>query len=320
MTETAAHLPERMPAGRDVSPAIGEVVTALPLDRTVVVRLAHTITGYPEQVALHSTHLVPYSDAYDVRTPVVGEPCTLSSDHLEFGGWTVDRTSVTLGGTCESALLTMPLEAPNPSDDPDAGRVLASLFSDAVTVSKDTSQTTDLTTSPLTDPTLRISLRCELGEQTSSCCELFVVDGVAIEWLRFDEGSRPVVSRFRAGDLPLRLLERCGLGRRASIGRPAWRDQEVDIRCTHLSSAGLMLESLAWTESHTGTVSTSDGPATPMGLASQVLGLLPGGDLRDERSEGPDKALLGSATTDTPGGMTSRSIDDADQPHGDRTT
>ena len=289
----------------DGPPTIGEVVTALPLGRSVVVRLAHAVTGYPEQVAVHSTLLVPSSDVCDVRTPVVGATCTLTSDHLMFGGWTVDRTAVTLGDVCESAILTMPEEAPDPSTDPDAGPLLAPLLSDAVSAAADSDQASappsTLTTFPLTAPTLRISLRCEVGQHAPLCCELFVADGMAIEWLRFDEGSRPLVSCFNAGDVPLRVLERCGLGRLVCVGRPSWQDQKVDIRCTHLSTAGLTVEALTWTESHTGAISTSGGPATPMGLVSEVLRLLPGGDPRDERPEGPDTGMTGSATTATPG-------------------
>jgi hypothetical protein len=289
----------------NASPLVGEVVTALPLGRSVVVRLAHPVIGYPEQVALHSTHLVPSSDALDVRTPVVGRTCSLTSDHLMFGDWIVDRTTVTLGDVWEAAVLTIPEDATDPSTDPEAGLLLASLLSDAISAATDSEQASEppstLTTAPLTSPTLRISLRSEVGQHAPLCCEVFVADGMAIEWLRFGGGSLPVVSYFDAADLPLRVLERCGLGRLACVGRPSWQDQKVDIRCTHLSTDGLALEALTWAESLTGTVTTPGGPATPMGLASEVLRLLPGGDPHDDPSVDPATRSPSSATPDAPG-------------------
>ena len=268
---------QQVPSDDGAAVAIGTVCVALPLDGLTLVRLALPVSGHPADVAVHA-NLAIETTQRPADLEVVGGRFDLDADRVHLGDWEVERAQVDPLGTQETMLIRLPSDASDPAKDPpETDRIVAHVLTQIDDVLQDDADHHVPIwghSATLLSPDLRISVRVDDGTDVRRC-EMFVADGIAIEWLDRPSQPGPLLAALPAHDVPLRLLQRCGLGRLACVGRPRWRAQQVDVRTTYTDPA-LVLGHLSWTESTRGAIGMGDASVSPMALVAEVLDLLPG--------------------------------------------
>jgi hypothetical protein len=224
---------------------------------------------------------------------VVGSEMALVENGISVGPWSIGNDSLVAGQMLESAILVVPGSSVDPVKEPAttadvilaSGRLVWPLVADLPEEHRGLELLEGMTRLALTQPSLVTSVVVEEDDAPVRSWDTFITAFGALETERHLETSEPMaVSYFPLSDLPSRLWERTGIARLVPPGAVAASARKVSARSTFMDEQGLVAGALAWEESAAGTLSTEEGPMSALSIASELLRMLPGGDIDFESS------------------------------------
>lgn len=216
----------------------------------------------------------------------VGAKLGLSSDGITAGDWKIADSRLVAGQLLDWAIVYASDASVDPVVDPveaaDAivrsGTIVWPTMVDDPDASDGLGHLEGLIRLSLLEPSLVVSMVVEQDSASGVVFDLFVTPYGVVETGRLLEDDRGmVVSMVPLGDLPSRLLERTGVGRLLGPGDPPWADRSVSVRSTYMDEEGLVAGALAWEESSSGKLFSPEGTLRALSVASELLGMLPGG-------------------------------------------
>ncbi len=263
------------------------VIGAFDHDGLLELRLASGVVDGPKWVNSHGLLFVNGTAAGSGLS--IGAKVSASERDVALGSWQVDSSTLLAAQMLESAIVVVDDLKPDPVANPqecaseiiESGRLIWPATSEVPDELRRVSVLEGITKVALVSPSLVCSVLVESDE--SVIWDTFLTPFGALELERAPERMRPVaVSYLPVSDLPSRLRHRTGLSRLMGPWQPVWCDRKVSVRTTFMDDSGLVAGALEWEESSTGEISTEAGALPPMGLLSELLRMLPGGDVNIE--------------------------------------
>lgn len=219
---------------------------------------------------------------------VVGSVMKVNQDGISAGPWLIDNDSLVAGQMLESAIILVSGPPVDPVKEPattadlvvDSGTVVWPMVTDLPEELRGIELLDGINRLALTQPSLVTSVVVEADTEPTRAWDTFVTPFGAVETERhLDTEEQMAVSYFPLSDLPSRLWERTGIARLIAPGAVSWNAQNVSVRSTFMDEHGLVAGALVWEESKDGELSTGDEPISVLSLASELLRMLPGGDI-----------------------------------------
>jgi hypothetical protein len=132
----------------------------------------------------------------------------------------------------------------------------------------------------LLQPVFAATVECSTELESADRVDLLLSPwcGVEVQRAPSPEAGAAFVF-FHPLDLPGRLWERSGLSRLLSDPEADGARRNVSVRTTFVAEQGLVHGALTWQEDAGGVVGTECGPRSALVMASEVLAMLPGGQL-----------------------------------------
>lgn len=283
---------------RDLLPRFDgwEVVSVVAHEDLVEVRAGDEVSGAPSGTqargVLFVSAVVP-----EGPPPLVGSRVEVAAGNVKVGPWTIGDERLVAGQMLESAIVVVedgrhdPVAEPGSTADTilESGMLVWPTIDDLPQEHRGLELLEGVTRIALGRPSLVTSVSIESDGDTVNWDTFLTPFGV-VEVERRGEEDPMVVSYFPLFDVPSRLLERTGVARWVDPGGVSGaRGQSVGVRSTFMDDAGLVASALEWQETEGGLV-TSSGPLAPLAVASELLRMLPGGDVD---LEAPGKEVVG---------------------------
>ncbi len=272
----------------DLLPRFDEwrVVSAVVHNDMTELRMASAVAGGPDWVVTHGVVFVD-GGPFDQGDPIVGTAVRVAGGSLAVGPWQIDGSSLIAGQLLDSAIVVVqngsldPLLTPSETADAiiAEGTLLWPQVQDLPEELRGVDVLDGITRIALTQPSLAISVTVEAESHPTRAWDTFVTPFGVLETERHLDTDHPMaVSYFPLSDVPSRLWERSGIARLIGPGGGETSNNRVTARSTFLDDKGLAAGALSWEESEDG-LTTSLGPIGPLALASELLRMLPGGDI-----------------------------------------
>ena len=273
-----------------------EVVSTMTYDDITEIRVASSVEPAHDWIRAHGAVFVAGVPQASGAGGMIGERVSLADEQVSVGKWELSNEALIAGQLLESAIILLPDEEIDPVNRPaaaadallESGSLIWPSIADLPEEHRGLEVLEGITNIAFRQPSLVVSVNVGDGDVSVSTWDVFVTPYGAVESESHPENDDPVaVSYFPLSDLPSRLFERSGVARLIGAGSPTGRAQTVDVRTTYMDERGLVAGALAWEESDSGDVTTEDGSIGALSLGSELLRMLPGGDLDfDTESKG----------------------------------
>lgn len=265
-----------------------EVVSAVTHGDMTEIRIASTIESAPDWVLARGAVFIAAVPGEIRDRAVIGEKMIVAEDRVSAGAWEVEASLLVAGQMLESAIVLVPDPKVDPVDEPataadfviESGSLVWPTMADLPEELRGLELLEGLTRMAFTQPSLIVSIAVESGALAGRVWEIFVTPFGAVESEQHRDSNDPMsVSYFPLSDLPSRMLERTGVARLVGPGSVSSQAQTVVVRSTYMDDQGLVAGALAWEESEDGGLVTEDGEIGSLSVASELLRMLPGGDI-----------------------------------------
>lgn len=265
-----------------------EVVSVVQQGEISEIRVANAVESAPDWAVARAAIFVADFPGEAGGESVVGSVLQVDSTGISAGPWSAGEDLLVAGQMLESAIIVVPNDSLDPVKEPastadlilGSGSLVWPTVADLPEDLRGLELLEGITRLALAQPSLLISVVAEAEAGTARAFDTFVTPFGAVETERHLESEDPMaVSYFPLSDLPSRMWERTGVTRLIRPGTPTNGAQKVAARSTFMDERGLVAGALSWEESSEGELTTEDGPIAPFSLASELLRMLPGGDI-----------------------------------------
>lgn len=265
-----------------------EVVSVVQQGEISEIRVASAVESAPDWLVARAAIFVADFPGDTGGESIIGSALTVDGTAVSVGPWSVEKKVLVAGQMLESAIIVVPTNSLDPVKEPastadlilGSGSLVWPTVADLPEDLRGMELLHGITRLALTQPSLVTSVVAEAGDGLARSFDTFVTPFGAVETERHLEGEDPMaVCFFPLSDLPSRMWERTGVSRLIGPGAALPSAQRVTARSTFMDEQGLVAGALSWEESPEGELTTEDGPITPLSLASELLRMLPGGDI-----------------------------------------